>query len=143
MPIEKTDVVELDRLCKRVASDVRRLFEMFDMEKSVYVEPDGAVVAKSVPVNITPYGDVILKLDSYDWASIGPDSLLLDALICSLYVGNDVQLYKPFERTLIVGNSIVWEGAERPYTAKEFIQTVAQKLASLLLKSAKRLGAQS
>jgi hypothetical protein len=89
-----------------------------------------------------PDGNVVVKLDGYDWASIGPDGLLLDALICSLYVSNDVQLYMPFKRMLIVGNSVAWEGAERPYTAKEFIQTVTQKLANLLLKAAKRLGAQ-
>ncbi len=140
--IEKADVVELDKLCKRVANDVRRLFEMFDAEKSVHVEPDGTVIVKSVPVLIGPDGHVIVKLDNYDWASVGPDSLLIDALICSLYVGNDVQLYKPFKRTLIVGNSVAWEGAERPYTAKELIQTVAQNLADLMLKAARRLGAQ-
>ncbi|MFZ8810481.1 MAG: hypothetical protein ACO2PN_20535 [Pyrobaculum sp.] len=47
--IEKVDVVELDKLCRRAADDVRRLFEMFDAEKSVHVEPDGVVVVKSAP----------------------------------------------------------------------------------------------
>jgi uncharacterized Fe-S cluster protein YjdI len=54
--IEKVDVVELDKLCRRAADDVRRLFEMFDAEKSVHVEPDGVVVAKSAPVLIGPDG---------------------------------------------------------------------------------------
>ncbi len=140
--IEKVDVVELDKLCKRAANDVRQLFEMFDAEKSIHVEPDGIIVAKSVPVLIEPDGDVIVKLGDYDWASVGPNSLLLDALICSLYVGDDAQLYMPFKRRLIVGNSVVWEGAERPHTAKEFTQTVAQRLADLMLKSVKKLRAQ-
>jgi len=141
--IEKVDVVELDKLCRRAADDVRRLFEMFDAEKSVHVEPDGVVVVKSAPVLIGPNGSgVIVKLDSYDWVSVGPDSLLLDALICSLHVSNDIQLYKPFKRTLIVGNNVTWEGTEKPYTAKELVQTVAQRLADLMLKAAKKLGAQ-
>jgi hypothetical protein len=140
--IEKVDVVELDKLCRRVADDVRRLFERFNPEKSIHVEPNGAVVVESLHVLIGPDGDVILKLDSYDWANVGPDGLLLDALKCSLYVGDgEIQLYKPFERTLIVGNSIAWEGAERPYTAEEFRRTVAQKLADMLHKAAKKLGA--
>jgi hypothetical protein len=141
--VKRVDVVELDTLCKRVADDVRRLFEMFDPEKSIHVEPDGTVTVESLPVLVGPNGGVIVKLDSYDWASVGRDNLLLDALICSLYIsGNEAQLYKPFKRTLIVGNSLVWEGAERPYTAKEFVQTVTQKLGDMLLKAAKKLGAQ-
>jgi hypothetical protein len=141
--IERVDVVELDKLCKRVADDVRRLFEMFDAEKSIHVEPDGVVVVKSVPVLIGPEGKgVMLKLDSYDWASVNPNGLLLDALICSLHVSNDVQLYKPFKRLLIVGGSVVWEGAERPYTAKEFVQAVTKNLTDLMLKAAERLRAQ-
>jgi hypothetical protein len=135
----RVDVVELDKLCRRAADDVRRLFDRFDPEKSVRVEPGGAIVAESIHVLIGPDGGVIVKLDSYDWASVGPDGLLLDAFVCSLYVGNDVQLYKPFERTLVAGNSIAWEGAERPYTAEEFRRTVAQKLSDLLLKAAKKL----
>jgi hypothetical protein len=139
--VKRVDVIELDKLCRRAANDVRRLFERFDPEKSVHVEQSGAVVVESLHVHISPDGDVVVKLDSYDWASVGPDGLLLDALICSLYVsGNEAQLYKPFERLLVVGSNIVWEGAKRPYTAEEFRRTVAQKLAELLLKAAKKLG---
>jgi len=140
--VEKVDVVELDRLCRRAADGVRKLFEMFDAEKAVHVEPDGAVVAKSVPVLITPGGDgVIVKLDSYDWASIDQNGMLLDALICSLHVGGDVQLYKPYKRQLTIGKALTWEGAERPYTAEEFRKAVVQRLADLLHEAAKKLGA--
>jgi len=140
--VERVDVVELDRLCRRAADGVRKLFEMFDAEKAVHVEPDGAVVAKSVPVLITPGGDgVIVKLDSYDWASIDQNGMLLDALICSLHVGGDVQLYKPYKRQLTIGKALTWEGAERPYTAEEFRRAVAQRLADLLHEAAKKLGA--
>jgi len=139
--IENVDVVELDKLCKRAADSVRRLFEMFVAEKSVHVEPDGVVVVKSVPVLIGPHGDVIVKLDGYDWVSVRSSDLLLDALICSLYVSDNVQLYKPFKRTLVISNSVAWEGAERPYTAKEFVQTVTQKLADLMLKAVEKLRA--
>jgi len=138
--VEKVDVIELDKLCKRAADDVKHLFEMLDAEKAVHVEPNAAVVAKSVPVLITPGGDgVIVKLDSYDWASIDQNGMLLDALICSLHVGGDVQLYSPFKRQLIIGRALVWEGAERPYAAEEFRRAVAQKLADAMLNAAKKL----
>lgn len=139
--IGKVDVVELDKLCKKVADDVRQLFEMFDVEKSIHVEQNGVVVVKSVPVDITPDGgDVMVKLGGYDYVSVGPDGLLLDVAACSLYVGNDVQLYKPFERQLIIGKALIWEGAERPYTAEEFRQNVAQRLSSIMLNAVKKLG---
>ena len=139
--VEKVDVVELDKLCKRVADDVKQLFEMFDAEKSIRVEQDGVVVAKSVPVYITPDGGgVMVKLGGYDYVSVGPDGLLLDVAACSLYVGNDVQLYKPFKRQLTIGKALVWEGAERPYTAEEFRQNVAQRLANIMLSAVKKLG---
>ncbi|MFZ8810482.1 MAG: hypothetical protein ACO2PN_20540 [Pyrobaculum sp.] len=106
------------------------------------IGPDGSgVIVKLDSYDWVSVG-LIVKLDSYDWVSVGPDSLLLDALICSLHVSNDAQLYKPFKRTLIVGNNVTWEGTEKPYTAKELVQTVTQRLADLMLKAAKKLGAQ-
>ncbi len=81
--IEKVDIVVLDKMCKRAANDVRRLFEMF-AEKPVSAEPDGALVVKSLPMFIGPDGNIIVELDSYDWVSIRPNDLLLDALTCSV-----------------------------------------------------------